>query len=176
MNDLPLRRAWQAIEDQRCGIMEALRPLPVGQLRKRPTADAWHVADVLQHLQLAENGILRHAIHKQRARASSVTWRARVLYRIMQTHFALPVFKTKAPPKAVPAEDTRTLIQIESDWEQGRKDWLEFLSDLTREELRRGIFYHPITGPLTPLATVRWIAMHIHHHEKQIQRILRVIC
>ncbi|MFN4122962.1 MAG: DinB family protein [Flavobacteriales bacterium] len=150
-------------------LMDEMHDLTDAQLHFRPTANAWNLLQVLQHLQKVEEGVItqifKHNLSDQkRYMRFKNHYRAHLLLLAMYTPR-----KYKVPVNEVMPDDilSRTVID---EWEQQQKQWLGD-SRLHPESRSQIVFKHPLAGGLNCRATFNFLRAHLNHHLIQVNSI-----
>lgn len=145
-----------------------------------PGPGEWSAAQVVQHLLLAETGIMAYlqkklASQEQLRRGSAGaqlrSWLLRIALR-------LPGLKFKVPPRAgiePPATNVPPLPELRRQWEQVRRQLEQLLNEFPGPQLHHAIFKHPRSGMLTIGQTLDFMLDHVLHHQQQLRRIGKAI-
>ncbi|MBC6609378.1 DinB family protein [Hymenobacter sp. BT507] len=144
-----------------------------------PGPGRWSAAQVVQHLLVSETGInqylekkiqeaegLRHAGvgHFLRSRL------LRVLLRLPFLRFKTPAYLAARTPETAPS-----LPELRQQWGSVRRHLEQILNEYPEPLMRRAIFKHPRSGMLTMAQTLDFMVDHVLHHQKQIERIGKVV-
>ena len=80
--------------------------------------------------------------------------------------------KVKAPPQAAePPQEGIPLAELRERWSKNRRELESFIGSLPAEKLDHRFFGHFVAGPLDYPRGVEFMAQHIGHHLRQIERI-----
>ena len=72
--------------------------------------------------------------------------------------------------QVLPAADPE-MPEVLAAWDETRRDLAVFLSRLEGEQMRQGIFRHPVAGWMTAPGIVAFFSVHITHHRFQLERL-----
>ena len=145
-----------------------------------PAPGQWSAAQVVQHLLLAETGIIAYI--RQKLASSEALRRgglkARLRSFILRLALRLPGLKFKAPPRAgiePDAATTRPLPEMRQQWQQLRRQLEQLLNEFPGTQLHHAIFKHPRSGMLTISQTLNFMLDHVLHHQQQVRRIAKAV-
>ena len=79
--------------------------------------------------------------------------------------------KVKAPTPAILPQGTVSLEELRARWDRTRAGYASALASFGPEDLVRPMMKHPFVGKLTPRQTLTFLATHLAHHGRQIDRI-----
>lgn len=166
---LALQSRFDAIAHRRQSLLDHLRNLDDAQLHYRPTASAWSLLQVAQHLVLLERIVVKSVIRDPRPGLRRRWWHAigaRLVAFVFRHGFRVP-----APTrKVVPLENT-PLEESARQWADLRADLSAFLETITPERAKALGWRHPVSGPLDVYGALEFVASHHDHHLRQVERI-----
>jgi hypothetical protein len=171
---MKLDQRIRRLSDQRAALMNTLEAMPSSDLTARPLADKWSILEIVEHMVLAERAVLQGLPAPSLLTARKRRLKHRFFYLVV-----LIVLKARIPvrvpsPAMVPRGD-RSLSELRSLWDETHA-WLEaYLAQLDSGDLRRAVFRHPVTGPLTLAQAMLLDQVHIDLHSRQIRRIQRLL-
>lgn len=134
----------------------------------RVSPETWSVAEVVHHLYLVEERVvkdLRKALTKP---PRSLPLRRRL---IPTAIVAYRLIRVKAPQVVTPT-DTPPKAQVLESYNAARAALKEICLNEGRERLSRAIFRHPFLGEISGIATVSFVGYHEQRHHKQIREII----
>lgn len=184
-----LRRRLHRLENQRADLLAGIARLSPAELERRPSADAWSIAQVIDHLAASEEAMLEMGQRVRRqgtaAYAPAVpepgtgglvrrmrTWyRRRLVFTVLAT--GIRVRMPRRIRELVGLPEPVSAAAAVARWESARAGLAEYLGAAGRADERRPFFHHPITGWLDHRQGLDFIRAHIAHHERQIGRIRR---
>ena len=169
----PLGAAFDRLERQRTALLADLARQNPDALAWQPAPGAWSILQVVEHLVIAEEGVMSLAETrlpkpvglKHRIRSAIVL---RVVYRALNSRRRLKVPR----PTLNPSGDHIDLQELARRWVEvrGRMERaLEAVTTATRKDRPIG---HPIAKWITWEQGLEFLFRHVRHHEKQIERIL----
>ncbi|HEY8309419.1 MAG TPA: DinB family protein [Gemmatimonadaceae bacterium] len=130
--------------------------------RRKPSPNAWSLAQVTQHLALVSNGMLRTARPRKR-----------FLY-LGDARLALLTLVLRSPLR-IPAPAAVIIPAPDVTWSDARGNivasverWKNFVESEAFDATR---FRHPIVGALSPAQTVQFLVEHFGHHLRQIDAL-----
>ena len=167
-----LTRHLARLERSRAALLERLGAMSPGQLVTRPAAGGWHVLDVVQHVVIVEERVLKAVA--TRPGPLPLTERLRSGLRLTALRIYLRSGgRIKAPNPALIPPGGTTLEELLSRWDRVRAGYASALASFGPADLVRPMMKHPIVGKLTPRQTLTFLDAHLVHHGRQIDRILR---
>jgi uncharacterized damage-inducible protein DinB len=167
-----LSRRLDRMERRRAALLERLAPMSPAQLTARPAATAWHVLDVVQHVVIVEELVVRAL----GTRPGPLPLVERIRSGLRLT--ALRVYlrsggRLRAPSPAILPQGSVPLEELRVRWDRTRAGLASALSSFGPADLIRPMMKHPIVGKLTPAQTLTFLDTHLAHHSRQIDRIVR---
>ncbi|HEY0734856.1 MAG TPA: DinB family protein [Herpetosiphonaceae bacterium] len=151
-------------------LLDELAHLAPPELSFKPHPRSWSILEVVQHLVLAEQDVIGNARF-----ADTPAFRRRDLRALLGYPAVFLVLYYGVPwpvPSAGMIPDGRaTLAELRSQWSDLHA-WLQHYVDrLTPTTIKRAVFYHPLTGPITVKQTLVLSHIHLTCHTRQIERI-----
>ncbi|RZK32889.1 MAG: DinB family protein [Hymenobacter sp.] len=146
-----------------------------------PVPGQWAAAQVIHHLLSVEQKIV-DALQKALTTKADF-WRLSTLKNklrslLLRLALRLPGLKFKVPPTlpAPPApEDIVPLPELRAQWQGIRRQLELVLNEFPSNKLNYTVFRHPRAGWLTVGQTVTSILDHLLHHQRQLNRIVKVM-
>ena len=164
-----LEQKFHAIEEQRLGLFDRLSRLDESSLRYHPGPESWSMLQVVAHLVLVEQIVLKTMQRGERPMVRRRWWHAIgawIVSIVMGRGLRVP-----APSKkVVPIGDT-PLTESKARWDEMRLQLRAFLETTTVESARCLGFRHPVAGPLDVPSSLDFVRTHFDHHMRQIARI-----
>ena len=169
-----LKQQVGALDRQRAALLAQSQTWTEEQLRFRPSPASWSALEVIDHVVKVEGGVLAQ-VQKSLPQGSRVTLRDR-----LGSEMIVALFRSrrrvKVPPSAaamLPAE-VDGLQRVVEPWSTIRLSWSALLETISPEQMRRGVFRHPVGGWMTPAVTLRFLVAHTLHHGFQLERLEQV--
>jgi uncharacterized damage-inducible protein DinB len=168
---VPLSGQLERLERRRAALLERLATMTAAQLTTRPTEGAWHVLDVVQHVVIVEELVLRAL----GTRPGPLPLVERIRSGLRLT--ALRVYlrsggRIQAPTPAILPQGSVPLEELRARWDRTRAGLASALASFGPADLIRPMMKHPIVGKLTPAQTLTFLDTHLAHHSRQIDRIV----
>ena len=168
----PLRTRFNGLERAREATEAQLSALTPAQVAFRVHDRAWTVGEVLDHVVRVERQVLEGA---RKPGVERTVWRKRPFRRVLTwLVFGLGV-RIKVPERVrhVTPERGADLDQARAKWNDVRREWREFLSTVSPDQLGQLAIKHPLAGPFTYRDVLKFMEWHLRHHRRQIGRITR---
>ncbi len=159
------------LEQQKEDLLAPFQSWSSARLAHRPTPGAWSTAEVFNHLMKTEAAILR-AAQQGVLRPQRIGLRDRLGY-IFIEKLLRSDRKVKVPdsaPQVLPDRDPE-LQAVSVEWQTVREDLRRFYEQLSPEQLREGIFRHPVSGWMNMPRILGFFWVHMVHHSFQLARL-----
>lgn len=163
-----------ALDTRRAALEAAVAAVPAHLADRRPDDDTWSVAEVLEHLRLAEAGVVRllekRGLPARDAGLARETETASVLHTL--DHVALEERRQRVPAPALvqPARDV-TAAAAFAGLTEVRQRLRAALVALDGWAIGTLSHPHPILGPLDFHQWVLFVAQHEARHTRQVREI-----
>jgi hypothetical protein len=165
-----LLRHLDRLERRRAALLARLGTLSAEQLVTRPSPERWHVLDILEHVIIIEEMILRGLA--TRPGPLPLTARLQGSLRLSALRLYLRSGgEIKAPSRAILPRGNIALSELRERWDRTRAGYRTALGSFDRTDLVRPMMKHPIIGKLTPVQTLTFLDAHLAHHGRQIERL-----
>lgn len=136
---------------------------------KRPSDDEWSIAEVVQHLCLAEQHVLKDLRKSLQTGSAKVGFLKKLIpMRIISWRLV----RVKAP-RAVSPNDPPAMDELLKEYNQVRVDLKQLCVESGADRLKDIRFKHPFLGDIDGMAAVSMIGFHEERHYKQIREILK---
>jgi hypothetical protein len=162
----------QLLKDSQAEFVQAVSNLSDEQWKWKPAPDRWSVAEVSEHILLAE-GMLWGKMQEALANPPNPDWEKKTNGK---TEFILKVMaprmgKAQAPEEIKPRGDL-TRAEIMSRFAQVRANTLQF-AERTQIALKEQTSEHPfpVFGTLNAYQWLIYIPLHNMRHDKQIEEV-----
>ncbi len=169
----PFDDGLAALGTARADLLAEVRPLDPVQLRFAPGPAQWSIAQVVEHLVLAEELALR-GLHSPRPvadRGPAVV--ATLRYAMVKGVLGSRLVKVRTPSRALNPEGGATLDTLERRWLEAGAGLEAFLRDLPPPRRGERLFRHPAAGWLSLHQMLDFLAFHVRHHQRQVRGIRR---
>lgn len=150
-------------------LLDVVSPLEPNIYSQRPAEDEWSVAEIVHHLCLVEERVIKELEGAIARPPQKVGFFRRL---IPTSIVSLRVIRVKAPKAMNPLDAPARHVAIEN-YDRARNS-LKALCDMhSNERLRNLVFKHPFLGNIDGVATVSFLGYHEQRHYKQIREVLR---
>lgn len=157
-------------EARRTALLDELETMDPEHLNARPRPGKWSILEIVEHLVVAEQDVLRNPADP--ATPPLPPWRPRHLLAypsvLLVLRYGIPV---RAPSRAMLPRGGQPLDELRRRWDAHQAWFREWLAGVGRRELRRRAFAHPVAGPLRPAQAVRILHLHLGTHIRQIRTL-----
>ncbi len=134
---------------------------------KRPSDDEWSIAEVVQHLCLAEQHVLKDLRKSLQTGPAKVGFLKKL---IPMRIISLRLVRVKAP-RAVTPNNPPAMEELLKTYDQVRVDLKQLCVDSGTDRLRGIRFKHPFLGDIDGMAAISMVGFHEERHYKQIREI-----
>lgn len=150
-------------------LSTAIRTTNPNLFFKRPSDDEWSIAEVVQHLCLAEQHVLKDLKKGLQTGPAKVGFLKKLIpMRIISWRLV----RVKAP-RAVTPNDPPAMDELLTEYDQVRVDLKLLCVESGTDRLKEIRFKHPFLGDIDGMAAVSMISFHEERHYKQIREILK---
>ncbi|MBX9782475.1 MAG: DinB family protein [Chitinophagaceae bacterium] len=163
--------AVEMLQNSREKLLAELDGLTATQLNFKPAPDKWSIAEVVEHIGLAEMGIGQIVQQTLKAPVDSAK-RKEIKVTDEQIRLVLTnrTGKVKSPEIIKPTDRFPEIKQAISFFTTARNKNIEFIKS-TQEDLRNRYWQHPATGVIDLYQTILLISAHCERHTAQIKEI-----
>ena len=141
------------------------------QRRFRPAPDSWSMLEVTEHCVLAEEKSVLGML-KGPPPGTTVTPMAHVRMWMVRLVMKSDI-RVKVPVARVVPQGEAALPELAARWADSRRGLEAYLARITEADAGTARFRHPIGGWVTAGDGVAFLAGHIGHHARQLDRIRR---
>lgn len=179
-------RRFEILEQQKRAVLSTAAGLSAAQLCFRPSPAEWCALDVLDHLVKVEEAALG-AVQEQLPGGARISWKDRAggvfitMLMLWPIRIKVPAGASMVIPDIViadieipsaPLPDTTALLSdIAATWSGVRERVAVLLGTLQPEQLRVGLFRHPVSGWMSIARGLTFLSAHLRHHEYQLNRL-----
>lgn len=156
------------LNKQRENLLLAVKPLNDQAFIQRPTDAEWSIAEILYHLTIIEERMLKELI-KQCANPKPLGFIGRLL-QVPPSLVGVRLLKVKAPKFAEPLNPP-SRNQNMANFERVRNELISLIKQQNRSGLL-GIYTKSIIGNFDGVNAVKFLGYHELRHFKQIQTII----
>ena len=164
-----MNRSLRRLDEVHQKLLDTVQPLDTELFRKRPSDSEWSIAEILQHLYLVEERVIKDLTRAIAAEPDRVSF----LKRFLPTSIvALRIRKFQAP-KAVNPVDVPEKDAVLANYNGARQSLKDLCHSQSGERFRTLVFNHPFLGRIDGAATVDFVGYHEQRHLKQIREVLK---
>lgn len=164
-----MKRILKRLDSVHEKLLRTVTPLDPKQFSQRPTENEWSVGDIVQHLSLVEERVVKD-LEKAVEREPQ---RVRFVKRLLPTSIVSSrLLKVKSPKAVAPMAPTEKDDAIEA-LQTARAKLKAFCDAHDVNRFRTLVFKHPFLGEIDGVATISFISYHERRHYKQIREVLR---
>ena len=168
-----LLRRLDQYDQSRQSLIKDVSALPVDTLTGIDRPGRWSILQVLEHIVRSEFSVLQnlpdpvHLVDRKPGIRSHLGYLS--VFIILYFDIPVPV----PGSEMAPIGRVSTLDELENEWDKNFLWLTGYFNRLTDKTLRRAVFSHPVTGPLTPARAIRIAQLHLDTHRRHITRIKR---
>ena len=164
-----MKRILKRLDSVHEKLLRTVTPLDPKLFSQRPTEGEWSVGEIVQHLSLVEERVIKDL---EKAEGSEPR-RVGLLKRLMPTSIVSSrLLKVKSPKAVAPIAPAEKEAAIEA-LQIARSKLKAFCDSHDQERFRKLIFKHPFLGEIDGVATVSFVSYHEQRHFKQIREVLK---
>ena len=164
-----MKRTLNHLDSVHQQLSTAISSLDPELFLQRPAENEWSVGEVIHHLCLVEERVLRDLQKALQRPPAKVGMLKKLLpMRIVSMRF----LRVKAP-KAVDPLNPLPKDESVRNYNDRRARLKEFCTAHGRSALEQTSFRHPVFGDIDGVAAISMIAFHEQRHYKQIREILK---
>ncbi len=165
-----------AVEEARVHFLATVEPVAPIQAARRPTPEAWSVAELVEHLVWAERvGVRGIWTALDRTRDGKPSWKGDLPWSGLSIEEVIDRTwgeTVDAPAVALPREGGPV-----DYWSSALRACTTELAALAQAlqgfDLEQLIYPHPISGPLNARQRLEFLRFHLDRHRSQVPRILQ---
>jgi hypothetical protein len=173
-----MKRVLKRLDRVHQKLTAAVAPLDESLFMQPPADGGWSVAQILQHLRLVEERVIKDlekAVSRPPRKVSFI--RRFVPTSIVSSR----LLRVKAPQAVNPeaSDGTADVIAIAgkeeaiANYNRARNDLKNLCATHGNDRFRHIVFKHPFLGEIDGVATVSFVGYHEQRHYKQIREVLR---
>lgn len=137
----------------------------------QPAEDAWSMLGVLEHIVIAEMGILGFLKKNPPSESTyKIGIKNKISYKLLVKFFQSSG-KVKTPVKGLDPTGEKSLEELLVQTQKNSLAIKKILEDFPENKLKYSVFKHPIAGGMSMQHTVDFCKNHMIHHSHQLDRI-----
>jgi len=162
-------KSLQATHD---AFLQSIAGLSDKQWRFKPAPDRWSVAEVSEHIAVAESAIFSMVQSKIMTSPATPEKRAEVAGKDEIVLEKVPdrSHKAQAPEFLKPTNRWATQADVIKAFEDSRRATMDYIRT-TNDDLRDHFFPHPLLGQMDAYQWILLISAHSERHTKQIEEV-----
>ena len=164
-----IHEIFESLTFKRNELLKNIGSLSNDQLYFKAGPDKWSVVEVVEHLVIVEDDLLKQIstpIPTFDSESRSPEKYKRVL-KVMERDI-----KVDVPHESMEPRGRLTLEELVSQWDGIREKLQEFLVGVNSENKDNLIYRHPFAGPLNISETLHFVDVHFDNHLRHIDRII----
>ena len=150
-------------------LLDTVQPLDPEMFRQRPSESEWSVAEILQHLYLVEERVVKDLTRAISAEPGRLSFFKRF---VPTSIVALRIRKFQAP-KAVNPVDVPEKNAVLANYNGARQSLKDLCNSQSPGRIKTLVFNHPFLGRIDGAATIDFVGYHEQRHLKQIREVLK---
>lgn len=162
-----------ALASARADLLADVSGLDPVQVRFTPGPGQWCIAQVVEHLVLAEELALRGLLTPRPVADRGAAVVATLRLALVKAVLGSRLFRIRAPSRALLPEGVASLDALERRWLEAGAGIGAFLSDLPPARRDERLFRHPVAGWLSLAEMLDFLAFHVRHHHRQVRALRR---
>jgi len=166
--------AFRLLQPQKEFFLSELSPWNSGQLRFSCKPGSWSALQVLDHVVRTERGILAE-MQKNVQRCEGVPFvqrfRGDLLIQLMRSPARVQVPRSVA--RFILPGDALDLAELAAAWNDSQAKLGQWVAEVREDQTAYAGFRHPVSGWMSVLQGVLFLAAHVRHHRYQLGRIRR---
>ena len=164
-----MNRALKRLDSVHTKLIGTVSPLEPALFSRRPSEDEWSVAEIVQHLCLVEERVIKD-LEREIAKEPR---RVGFLKKLVPTSIVSSrLLRVKAPKAVNPVAVLEKDVAIEN-FNYARNSLKTLCAAHGHDRFRKLVFKHPFLGDIDGVATISFVGYHEQRHYKQIREVLR---
>ena len=169
-----LRNEFEMYDRTRRALLDDLAILNDEQIRRKPGPKEWSILQIVQHMVLAEQGVMQYLPEPEELIDRKRGLRARIFYvvvlLILRWNIRVPV-----PSKRMVPDGNTSLSELRQQWDENMRWFRAYLDSSGPDDLKRAVFSHPVAGPLTGPQAGKLAQYHFDAHLRQIKKAKSIV-
>jgi len=164
-----MNRSLRRLDSVHQKLIDTVSPLEVGLFSQRPSEGEWSVAEIVQHLCLVEERVIKDLKRAIASEPQTVGF----LKRLIPTSIVSSrLLRVKAPKAVNPVAVLEKEVAIEN-YNRARSNLKQLCAAHGSNRFRNLVFKHPFLGNIDGVATVSFVGYHEQRHYKQVREVLK---
>ena len=165
------------METDRLNLLAGLRSMTNDEFNQQPGPGKWSIAQVLLHLVIAEEGMVRYTNKKLQYSNTLKTSGLVEKVKVAALKFCLWLpLKYKVPKWIDDVPASASFDDLNQRWHVVRTELNRLIGHLEKENLlNKNVFKHPVIKRINIFQALGFIQFHFNHHLLQIVRVKKSI-
>jgi hypothetical protein len=173
-----MKRVLKRLDRVHEKLMATVAPLDERLFAQAPAAGSWSVAQIVQHLALVEDRVIKD-LEKEVSRPPR---KVSFVRRFVPTSIVSSRLLRVKAPQAVNPETNAGPAEVNeipgkadaiANYNRARNDLKNLCAAHGNDRFRQIVFKHPFLGEIDGVATVSFVGYHEQRHYKQIREVLK---
>jgi hypothetical protein len=165
-----IQQTFNSLEDKLGKLLQQLDLMSADSVYYKAGADKWSVVEAIEHLVIAEEGMLEQL----NAGASAVNLdpqdrsakNFQIVIKVMERDIPVDV-----PDESMEPHGEFKLEELLDRWDTVRRKTSAYITAIRSENAADLVYRHPFAGPLDMAETLRFIDVHFDNHMRHIETI-----
>lgn len=166
-----MNRRLQRLDSVHQKLIVTVSPLASEIFSARPSANEWSVGEIVQHLCLVEERVVKDLERAFAKEPRNVAF----LRRLVPTFIVSSRLLRVKAPKAMNPINVPEKAAVIDNYIRARENLKALCATHGKDRFKHIVFKHPFLGEIDGLATVSFVGYHEHRHYKQIREVLKRI-
>lgn len=165
-----IRQTFGNLEDKLEKLLQELKCMPPETVYFKAGKDKWSVLEAIEHLVIAEEGILEQLTAT--TGKAGLDWQERsaknfqVVIKVMEGDILVDV-----PDDSLEPHGEYKLEDLLDRWKSAREKTRAYIEGIDSDHAAALVFRHPFAGPLNISETLRFIDVHFDNHMRHLETI-----
>ena len=164
-----MEKIFSRMDEIHARLMSAVEPIDVETFSRRPSENVWSLAEILHHLSMVEQSVLKALQKEIEAPPQRVGLRGRLMP--LRLLVGTRLVRIKAP-KFVEPTDAPQKAEAMANFNRVREELKDFAQKHGRERLLNLVFKHRVLGPISGVGALSFVSNHERRHFKQVREII----
>lgn len=164
-----IQEIFESLTFKRKVLLQNLGSLSNDQLYFKTGPDKWSVVEVVEHLVIVEDDLLKQLsipIPASESESRSPE-KYKTVLKVMERDIPVDV-----PDESMEPHGRLALEELLSQWDGIREKLQDFLAGINSETIDNMVYRHPYAGPLDISETLHFVEVHFDNHMRHIDRII----
>ena len=170
ISDYDRHYGLSALHASRKQFLDAVAGLSEAQLKFKASPESWSIAEVAEHLALAESVVFQAVQGALQSPEQPKNPEAQKLDQTIMTTVPQRTTKFKAPEVLQPGGKFKTTAEAVAAFKSARDEHIQYLNT-TQDALRQHFAKHPVLGDMD---AYQWLLVLAAHTERHVNQIVEV--